>query len=49
MGNRWAQITEGKSDLQWLETFYHIAGQRGASQQVTLPPFAGFLAGQRID
>ncbi|MGZ0751119.1 molybdopterin guanine dinucleotide-containing S/N-oxide reductase [Kluyvera sichuanensis] len=47
LSERWetgghARFTEGKSDLQWLETFYHIAGQRGASQQVTLPPFAEF-------
>lgn len=36
------RFTEGKSDLAWLETFYDIARQRGASQQVTLPPFAEF-------
>ncbi|HDG1695734.1 molybdopterin guanine dinucleotide-containing S/N-oxide reductase [Kluyvera ascorbata] len=47
LSERWetggrARFTEEKSDLQWLETFYHIAGQRGASQQVTLPPFAEF-------
>jgi molybdopterin guanine dinucleotide-containing S/N-oxide reductases len=36
------RFTEGKSDLQWLETFYAIAGERGASQQITLPPFAHF-------
>ncbi|MEW5561667.1 molybdopterin guanine dinucleotide-containing S/N-oxide reductase [Enterobacter asburiae] len=36
------RFTEGKSDLEWLETFYEIAGQRGASQQVTLPPFREF-------
>lgn len=37
-----ARFTEGKSELEWLETFYRIAAQRGASQQVTLPPFARF-------
>ena len=37
-----ARFTEGKSELEWLETFYQIAAQRGASQQVTLPPFARF-------
>ncbi|WP_106403326.1 molybdopterin guanine dinucleotide-containing S/N-oxide reductase [Phytobacter massiliensis] len=47
LSERWetggrARFTEGKSDLQWLETFYQIAQQRGASQQVTLPPFAQF-------
>ena len=36
------RFTEGKNDLQWLETFYQIAAQRGAQQQVTLPPFAQF-------
>lgn len=36
------RFTEGKNDLQWLETFYNIAAERGASQQVTLPPFAEF-------
>lgn len=47
LSERWetgghARFTEGKSELEWLETFYNIAGQRGASQQVTLPPFAQF-------
>ena len=37
-----ARYTEGKSELQWLETFYNIAAERGASQQVTLPPFSQF-------
>lgn len=36
------RFTEGKSDLAWLKTFYDIARQRGASQQVTLPSFAEF-------
>ncbi|EMO0474004.1 molybdopterin guanine dinucleotide-containing S/N-oxide reductase [Pluralibacter gergoviae] len=47
LSERWeaggrARFTEGKSDLQWLESFYAIAAQRGASQQVTLPPFSQF-------
>ena len=47
LSERWeqggrARFTEGKSELEWLETFYRIAAQRGASQQVTLPPFARF-------
>lgn len=37
-----ARFTEGKSELEWLETFYRIAAQRGASQLVTLPPFERF-------
>lgn len=36
------RFTEGKCDLEWLETFYNIAAQRGAPQGVTLPPFAEF-------
>ena len=47
LSERWeaggrARFTEGKSDLQWLESFYAIAAQRGARQQVTLPPFERF-------
>ncbi|WP_409429815.1 molybdopterin guanine dinucleotide-containing S/N-oxide reductase [Kosakonia sp.] len=42
------RFTEGKSDLQWLETFYEIAGQRGASQQVTLPPFEQFWQANQL-
>ncbi len=47
LSERWekggyARFTEGKSELQWLETFYNVARQRGASQQVELPPFAEF-------
>lgn len=47
LSERWeagggARFTEGKSELQWLETFYNIAAQRGVSQQVTLPPFEHF-------
>ncbi len=42
------RFTEGKSDLQWLETFYQIAGQRGAAQGVTLPPFAEFWEANQI-
>lgn len=37
LSERWeaggyARFTEGKSELAWLETFYNIAAQRGASQ-----------------
>jgi len=42
------RFTEGKSDLQWLETFYKIAAERGASQQVTLPPFAEFWQANQL-
>ncbi len=42
------RFTEGKSDLQWLETFYNIAAQRGASQQVTLPPFEAFWQANQL-
>ncbi|KDF11811.1 biotin sulfoxide reductase [Citrobacter sp. MGH 55] len=42
------RFTEGKSELEWLETFYTIAGQRGASQQVTLPPFAEFWEANQL-
>ncbi|UXY13489.1 molybdopterin guanine dinucleotide-containing S/N-oxide reductase [Kosakonia sp. ML.JS2a] len=42
------RFTEGKSDLQWLETFYNIAAQRGASQQVTLPPFDAFWQANQL-
>ncbi|WP_342325691.1 molybdopterin guanine dinucleotide-containing S/N-oxide reductase [Kosakonia sp. BYX6] len=42
------RFTEGKSDLQWLETFYAIAGERGASQQVTLPPFDEFWQANQL-
>ena len=42
------RFTEGKSELEWLETFYTIAGQRGASQQVTLPPFSEFWAANQL-
>ena len=42
------RFTEGKSDLQWLETFYRIAGERGASQQVTLPSFADFWQANQL-
>lgn len=42
------RFTEGKNDLQWLETFYDIAAQRGASQQVTLPPFAQFWEANQL-
>lgn len=42
------RFTEGKSELQWLETFYNIAAERGASQQVTLPPFATFWEANQL-
>lgn len=42
------RFTEGKNDLQWLETFYQIAGQRGAAQGVTLPAFAEFWEANQI-
>ncbi|HGH4688892.1 molybdopterin guanine dinucleotide-containing S/N-oxide reductase [Enterobacter bugandensis] len=42
------RFTEGKNDLQWLESFYQIAGQRGAAQGVTLPPFAEFWEANQI-
>lgn len=53
LSERWERggrerFTEGKSDLQWLETFYEIAGQRGASQNVTLPPFAEFWEANQL-
>ena len=42
------RFTEGKTDLEWLETFYQIAGQRGAAQGVTLPPFTEFWEANQI-
>ncbi|MNB96560.1 Biotin sulfoxide reductase [compost metagenome] len=53
LSERWEQgggerFTEGKTDLDWLETFYQIAGQRGAAQGVTLAPFAQFWADNAI-
>ncbi|MDG6745675.1 molybdopterin-dependent oxidoreductase, partial [Staphylococcus aureus] len=42
------RFTEGKSELEWLETFYNIARERGAAQQVTLPDFADFWAANQI-
>lgn len=53
LSERWEQggyqrFTEGKSEREWLETFYTIAGQRGASQQVTLPPFAEFWEANQL-
>ncbi len=53
MSERWekggyARFTEGKSELQWLETFYNVARQRGASQQVELPPFAEFWQANQL-
>ncbi len=34
--------------MQWLETFYQIAAQRGAQQQVTLPPFTEFWQANQL-
>ncbi|ELY4157716.1 molybdopterin guanine dinucleotide-containing S/N-oxide reductase [Cronobacter turicensis] len=53
LSERWetgglARFTEGKSELEWLETFYNIARERGAAQQVTLPDFADFWAANEI-
>ena len=53
LSERWeaggrARFTEGKTDLEWLETFYQIAGQRGAAQGVTLPPFTEFWEANQI-
>lgn len=42
------RFTEGKTDLQWLEAFYQIAGERGAAHGVTLPPFAEFWQANAI-
>ena len=42
------RFTEGKNDLQWLETFYNIAAERGASQQGTLPAFAEFWQANQL-
>lgn len=53
LSERWekggyARFTEGKSELQWLETFYNVARQRGASQQVELSPFAEFWQANQL-
>ena len=53
LSERWekggyARFTDGKSQLQWLETFYNVARQRGASQQVELPPFAEFWQANQL-
>ncbi len=53
LSERWEQgggerFTEGKTDLEWLETFYQIAGQRGAAQGVTLAPFDEFWEANAI-
>lgn len=37
-----ARFTEEKNELQWLESLYDMAKQRGASQQITLPEFKDF-------
>ena len=39
------RFTEGKSDLQWLETFYQIAGQRGAPAAGDAAAICRILAG----
>ncbi len=43
-----ARFSEGKSELQWLETFYDIARKRGEQQQVMLPDFAQFWHNNQI-
>ncbi|EFO0998592.1 trimethylamine-N-oxide reductase TorA [Escherichia albertii] len=53
LSERWekggyARFTEGKSELQWLETFYNVARQRGAHQQVELPPFDAFWEANQL-
>ena len=42
------RVYGGKSQLQWLETFYNVARQRGANQQVELPPFAEFWQANQL-
>ncbi len=41
-------LRKEKSELQWLETFYNVARQRGANQQVELPPFAEFWQANQL-
>ena len=53
LSERWeaggmARFTEGKDEMAWLETFYTIAGERGAAQGVTLPPFAEFWEANQL-
>ncbi|WP_236707374.1 molybdopterin-dependent oxidoreductase, partial [Escherichia albertii] len=53
LSERWekggyARFTEGKSELQWLETFYNVARQRGTHQQVELPPFDAFWEANQL-
>ncbi|EFM2061954.1 biotin sulfoxide reductase [Escherichia coli] len=53
LSERWekggyARFTEGKTELRWLETFYNVARQRGASQQVELPPFDAFWQANQL-
>lgn len=53
LSERWemgggVRFSEGKSDLQWLAEFYAIAQQRGAAQQVTLPPFEEFWRANQL-
>ncbi|MBK4716645.1 molybdopterin guanine dinucleotide-containing S/N-oxide reductase [Enterobacterales bacterium BIT-L3] len=42
------RFTEGKSEMQWLETFYEVARQRGAQQHIALPDFATFWRSNQI-
>ena len=53
LSERWepgggARFSEGKSELEWLAEFYAIAQQRGAAQQVTLPPFTEFWEANQL-
>ncbi|EMH4164796.1 molybdopterin guanine dinucleotide-containing S/N-oxide reductase [Pluralibacter gergoviae] len=42
------RFTEGRSEMQWLESFYALAARRGAGQQVTLPPFERFWVANEL-
>ena len=53
LSERWepgggVRFSEGKSELEWLAEFYAIAQQRGAAQQVTLPPFTEFWEANQL-
>ncbi|AIR64424.1 molybdopterin guanine dinucleotide-containing S/N-oxide reductase [Cedecea neteri] len=53
LSERWeaggeARFSEGKSELEWLESFYDIARQRGATQQIELPDFSEFWAANQL-
>lgn len=43
-----SRFTEGKSEMQWLRTFYDIACQRGEQQGVVLPAFETFWANNQV-